>query len=712
MSRLGRRLRRVRWAWAGLVFGGLIGVCLAHGTAGHFTTPEPLNEPGWQLVSPMLDATVQEPIAGRGTHVLDGALVITEHVFYRSDTVRLRMPSEVRSIEVEVAPDSGRLGILPGQGPTSRVELEPDLLTLYQPGSHKFSLISPVIRLVQEGSIWRVEFDGKTFELGSLSPNVLEFETAEGRSRLRRLRVEDASGRVVIDKDFSQEGLPSRGWLWGLLLGAVAGCAIGQRVSVAGRSSVAWSVLWLAIPLGVCAVSPAGWLQIVEAAYLAETTAWSLARWCLVASMFPLLLSGVSAIPGVALDSEALRRGKRADRLVWGVLALCAVGWGGKGLGLVGLGLLVLFVVLPLWLVYRERLPLDPWLRRDVPALVAVIGFGWGVGTLIALLWRWTLLMSSLSTLVRYAPRATAEVAFVMLLALPLTGEAAARASYLEQVWTPEGLQVGFVSEQGSDEVALGWTGSCGPATATEVYRVAYAGGSSTGGAYQFGDDSEAFFPAQAHGLLCAERPEGVRLESFNFGDGDRTSFTISRTLDQLVESAQPDVLVLYLGVNDVFTKRHGKTSKEREAERTARSASQNLLGRLGASSRLIVGMGAAIRSSQRERSAYVSDVPVEDAAENLEAIADALGEASVVLMTEQVQSGNRAALQAYDKMQRHTAETVENVHFIDVQAGLGEGRVDAFLADRNHLTREGNRAVGGLLLPELRRLLRWTQPE
>jgi lysophospholipase L1-like esterase len=497
-----------------------------------------------------------------------------------------------------------------------------------------------------------------------------------------------------------------------LLLGAVAGWAAGQRVSASGRSGAVWLAFWLAIPIGVCAISPAGWLQIVETAYLTETTAWSLARASLFAAMLPLLLSGVSAVPGVALDPRALRRGKRADRLLWIVLAVGAVGLGGKGLGLVGIGLLVLFLALPGWWVFRENLPIDPWLRRDLPALVAIVVCGWGVGTLIALLWRWALLMSSLSTLVRYAPRATAEMAFVMLLALPLTAEAAARSSYLEQVWTPEGVQVGFISEQGSDEVALGWTGSCGPTTATEVYRVAYAGGSSTGGAYQFGNDSEAFFPAQAHRLLCAARPAGVRLESFNFGDGDRTSFTISRTLKQLVDVAHPDVLVLYLGVNDIFTQRHGKTSKEREAERAARSGSENLLGRVGASSRLVVGLGAALRSSQRGRRTYVSDVPVDDAAENLKQIAGVLGEASVVLMTEQVQSGNRAVLQPYDVMQRRVAEAVGSVHFVDVQAGLGEGRVDAFLADRNHLTREGNREVAGLLAPELRRLLQWTQPE
>ncbi len=712
MSRLARRLRRINWAIVAPLLGACVGWLCATFFAGHFTTPEPLDEPGWQLVSPMLDETVREPAAGRGTHVLDGALVITEHVFYRTDTVRIRLPEDVKVIEVELASDSGRLGVLAGQGPMSRMEVTPKSVTLYQPESREYPLATPLVRLVRDGTTWAAEFGSERVLLTRLDPNVLEFETVSGRSRLRRLRIEDASGNVFINRDFSGDGLPSNAVWWGLLLGALAGWATGQRQRASDGGGWFWGGVWLALPFLVCLISPATWLEVVETTYLTETTAWDLARIVLGVSFVPLVLSGVFGVPGVALDRRSLRRGRGADRVVWAVLALLAVALGGQGLSALGMTALGVFVVLPLWMVFREGLSPDSWLRRDCPALVAVIVLGWGAGVFFALIWRWALVMNSLSLLIRQAPRATAELAFVMLLALPVSVEAAARASYLSEVWTPEGLQVGFVSEDGWSDVAVGWSASCGPDTAERVYRVAYAGGSSTGGAYQFGEDSEAFFPAQAHRRLCAALPEGVRLESYNFGDGDRTSFTISRTLEQLVDLSSPDLLVLYLGVNDIFTQRHSKTSKQREEEHEARSSSQNLLARLGASSRVAVGLGASLRAKGRAVGTYVSDVPVEDAAENVEYIAATIEQAQVVVMTEQVQTGNRRVLRPYDAMLRRLGEQIENVHFVDVESGFGSDRIDGLLADRNHLTREGNRELGGLLAPEIRQVFRWPEPE
>jgi len=179
-----------------------------------------------------------------------------------------------------------------------------------------------------------------------------------------------------------------------------------------------------------------------------------------------------------------------------------------------------------------------------------------------------------------------------------------------------------------------------------------------------------------------------------------------------LVDLSSPDLLVLYLGVNDIFTQRHSKTSKQREEEHEARSSSQNLLARLGASSRVAVGLGASLRSKGRAAGTYVSDVPVEEAAENVEYIAASIEQAQVVVMTEQVQTGNRRVLRPYDAMLRRLGEQIENVHFVDVESGFGTDRIDGLLADRNHLTREGNRELGSLLAPEIRQVFRWPESE
>ena len=150
------------------------------------------------------------------------------------------------------------------------------------------------------------------------------------------------------------------------------------------------------------------------------------------------------------------------------------------------------------------------------------------------------------------------ESLFVALLALPVALECAASASDVGQAWQMGRLSAERPNERGWENPRPGWQAQCGESDPALTRTVAFAGGSSVGGAYQFGDEPEAFFPAVAHSQLCTMLPDGVGLVTQNFGDGDLNTFTISRTLSEHLRDA--DLLVLYVGVNDVLTQQNTKT--------------------------------------------------------------------------------------------------------------------------------------------------------
>ena len=275
------------------------------------------------------------------------------------------------------------------------------------------------------------------------------------------------------------------------------------------------------------------------------------------------------------------------------------------------------------------------------------------------------------------------------------------RGSFLDDAWDAGRLSQELPSEAGWQTAAVFWEGAC-PAQTTR--RVAFVGGSSTGGAYQLGQAPEAFFAAQAHLALCAQagEVEGVGFETTNFGTGDSNTFTISRTLDQVLDQSRAELLVAYVGVNDLLTRHHSQTRKQREAALAARGQAVGGLASLSRRLRALTGLALLVKPLP-DQADNVSAVPLADAEENhrrIAALAAARG-AKVLLLTEQLGSGLAWELQGYAEMQRRIA--AENAHVAWADAGAmlgGQQQVDALLLDRNHLSREGNARFGQALAP------------
>jgi lysophospholipase L1-like esterase len=295
----------------------------------------------------------------------------------------------------------------------------------------------------------------------------------------------------------------------------------------------------------------------------------------------------------------------------------------------------------------------------------------------------------------RGSARRAVDVLLVSTLAFPLALEAAVRNSDWGSAWVMSRLSGERPNERGWEDPSAGWTGECGDEGAAGVTMVV-AGGSSVGGAYQFGNEPEAFFTAAAHRALCASLPSSHKLTTHNFGDGDLNTFTISRTIEEHLEHA--DILVLYVGVNDLLTTQNTQTRKQREAAAAEQGAVASRLSGVTSASRIMVAASVWFRWVEDPMSEDVADVPLPDAKENHEAIISAARAQGkrVVLMTEHVQSGLLDRMAQYRNMQR--SFEAPDVRWLDATKAFASMAPADVLADRNHLSRAGNTALGDFL--------------
>ena len=341
-------------------------------------------------------------------------------------------------------------------------------------------------------------------------------------------------------------------------------------------------------------------------------------------------------------------------------------------------------------MVFAGRRAVGPWWVIDAGAWLS-----WAIVPAAAFLLGLIRLVSVASTAglwVRHGPRSGLGLLAVGILLVPLGAELWARGTVLDAAWRMERLTGERANERGWENPSPGWTGRCGDEQG-QLTRVAVGGGSSVGGAYQFSGEPEAFFTAVAHETLCEQLPDGYALRTHNFGDGDRNTFTISRTIDAHLEDA--DILVLYVGVNDILTKQNRLTRKQREAAARARLQGTEGLLALISSSRIAVGASLWLRGAEVQSGESVADVPLPDARENHQTIIDAAQARGirVLLMTEYAQAPQRQLLWEYARMQSEFA--ADDVQIMDVRA-VFEGVSDAeSLADRNHLSRAGNTRLG-----------------
>jgi lysophospholipase L1-like esterase len=675
-----------------VLLGAFLGRLLTHSRGLVFEVPVPLDVQVWHIISPGLEAGMQYP--GRGSHLSTDALVITDHLFYGADRLVPRLSGQASSVELELAPDSATLEILLGQPQGGMVRLHPD--------THG----TQAVLHIQDG-VLMLETDAGGRAIGPSDPDRLELSALGGSARIHKVVIRDADGEVLMAEDYRGGGLQGPVLPVGTLLGGLMGLLLGLLLP--GRGLVrggALTVLLLLGPALVLLAPPDAWLGWLERLYLVEAAPSGLARAALGISCLPLLVAGLArAVSGLwSYRSSA----PRALVLVWSLCAVAALGvhWEGSPWMLGALG----WALAPLWLAHKDQEGSRTWLGLDLLSFALVLCLGWADGLWIATLWRVAVLVGGAHILADRAPGPAMNTLFLLVLAMVPATEIAARGSALDRTWDPTQLSEERSSERGWRDPIESWTGRCGPMGGSRR-SLLVAGGSSAGGAYQHTDDPDASFVVQTHNQLCADLPPGLALRTYNYARGNRDTFTISRTIQTMLDKTGADVVLLYVGVNDLLADHHSMTRKQREAQRMERSAALRGVAGMARRLRLVTGFWLATRALPDANAPAVSDVPLPDAVENFGLIADAAAAAGarLVLMTEHMRAKQAGRLDAYRQAQIALAASREGVDFLDVRPAFEGASDDQILVDQNHLTREGGERLGRRLAAAVGPLL-WAQ--
>ena len=385
----------------------------------------------------------------------------------------------------------------------------------------------------------------------------------------------------------------------------------------------------------------------------------------------------------------------------WMVLVLCSIGYQYQEVSPMILYTLFFFL-LPLRLAQKAQIRSTKWYLLDIPTLIFPMVLSPEIGLLLGIFWRMVILLSNITQFRKWNATVLADTFFMCLVLLPIQTEFFLRSTYVDRVWSPDGLKVQYRTDDNSTTLPITWKGICGSPPTSSDYTIVISGGSSTGGAYQFKDDPQAFFSTRIHQDLCKIAPSSTKLSLYNYGSADLNTHLINKRFPNISHS-KPDVLILYVGVNDVLTQRYPQTIRQREKSNSSNTQKKNPL--LFAS-RLLTGLSIPLQSqTKKSNQDLVSEVPPQDALKNLIELRNHLPETTqLIVIPEIIVSHLRRELQDYDDMLKSFASQYPNTHyFIPTSKTLQEQ--DQLLADRNHLSRQGNQWLGEEIAKKILRL-------
>ena len=679
----------------GVVAGAFGGRLVGHGFGERFSLPFPPNPTQWQVISAGLQEGVGRAGAGRITHVAEGGLNIATHEFFRPDVVSPLFSGDAHRVVIELAEDSGVLWVQMGAPPGQFVTLRPGAMMAGRVGlqgadvggARRFELREKDGNLLLTGG-------GKEISAGPFVPGRVELSAQQSPAKISRIQIANGRDEWVFDADFRGTRTPAHTLDHATQIGALIGLCLASVLIPFSWPAMGFGLIFLT-PIIFALMQPRGvWLSGVERLYLSEIPPSQWARFILMVSILPL---GLAAFGGHL--KRLAQKQWRFGFWFWLAGAVMAVGIGVTAAEPAMISLVVLIFFGLSALFFGDRKALAGWWWADGLFWLTIPVIGLDYGAALSMAWRLISVATTAGMWAKLSARSAVTMMFISLFVLPVGLEAALLASPAGGAWVMSRLNGERPNEKGWESPVAGWSGSCG--AGDQAVTVVVAGGSSVGGAYQFADEPEAFFSAVAHHDLCEQLPDGLALKTLNFGDGDRNTFTISRTIASHLNEA--DVLVLYVGVNDIFTTQNSKTRKQRETLQLERSETSKTILSWFSNARLAVGASLWFRGQATEMAVQVADVPINDARENHALIVNAARKAgvTVILMTEYVDRSQRERLSRYARMQKEFL--APDVQFVDVR-GAFEGIEDAkSLIDRNHLSRSGNKRLGLVLAEALR---------
>lgn len=686
----------------GAVFGVLVGWFGAGWAATRLGSPIPLDREVWNLIVPGHDEGLADSGIASGTGVVDGMLLIALRSFGRADMLIPRDPRSVARIDVGFGRGTGSLvvNIRAAEGAIARpIELAGNGFRVRPVETWTpYPSAGDVSIAVHDGAAW---VDG--VQACVAQPGTVEFSPGTASARVRRLYLEAADGGVILDQTFVAPPVGTAGRVKSAALAGLVGIALGLIVLSTPRrvAGVATAVAAIFPAILSLSVHYPAWRAACQRLFLLHTAAGDLRS-----AAFYVCLIPVFSVAAVSSGWLVLPRRVRVELPFAALVAVAVCAALCASRDLLGWNLIwvlpgAAFAATPVWMARTAGNSALAVTTRDLPALLAIAVGTWSFGLIPALVWRFICIVVDAPTLATRAPRAGADALFITIFAVPFACEAALRATYLGQSWTQSALEGASLGSAPSDTAPFSayWSSKCGKGpTVRTVYTF---GGSSTGGAYQFRGEPEAFFPAKLLFALCARAPEGVTIALRNFGDSGRDSFDFAQRAAEAYKFGPPSATIVYLGVNDLLTIDAPITRKERAARLAARGTAASGLDAISSSSRFITGFSLLLRAPT-QTAPLVAAVPLKDAEENLRtiiALTTAAG-GQVVLVTEFAQAMVASKLQGYWAMEQRLSRELAGVAFLDLYAAFAGVPAETLLADRNHLTREGGERVANLLAP------------
>jgi lysophospholipase L1-like esterase len=284
----------------------------------------------------------------------------------------------------------------------------------------------------------------------------------------------------------------------------------------------------------------------------------------------------------------------------------------------------------------------------------------------------------------------------VLVAGLLVTGEAAARASYLDLALRSDDTAHVVEELQYLTRVRQprAWPDRLFPVAfparaRKDVLRVVCMGGSSTAGAYQM-HDLKQFYPYRLERRLNDDG-ELQPAEVLNQGVGGWNTLHIRHYLEESLPRLAPDLLTLYVGHNDILTPAsvpYRKIWDQLEGGRAPGTRLQALLGRV----RLFTLLSQAL-TAMRDRGGQ-SAVPVSDARSNVTAIVELVQRRGgrVLLMSEAL-NPDPLPLEPYHAMLAEVASAT-GAAYLDTARLLWLSRERDLFLDDCHLSERGHQVL------------------
>lgn len=632
----------------------------------------------WNVRAPAQDEFEGTPQVGQGISVRAGRLFLYRQQLYASDVLYRNDIPQQGTFSITLSPDSGLLALGFVGETTEYVFVSPQKL-------YKDTLDEPGIESTNGAYSFSMTKQGVFVEPGHIpitknTTNTIEIMTAAQQSSITKLSFTQAEGTVLFAENFSVQHAPPY-LLTSIFI--VMGGVLGWCISLSYGIAISYGIRLIlgTAPLIIClSISHHAWLSLGIRMYLVETPVWMLERWML---MFAYVLSvSYFAMHGKVWRMQTEEK-ENTVQVLWILISLALIGKC-VSLSIWSAVYAVLFLYMPILLgtLYRRRSILL------FEGLLMGTGLLWSLpfAFLCILCFRWVTLLSNLKALFQSQSNRAAEYTFLLLLCIPLQLEHSIRSSYLGRVWSEETLG----EKQIEDLVGLPktWSNTCEGRGITKEHTIVVSGGSSTGGIYQFKEEPTSFFTTHLHNSICQNNQSFKTLTTYNYGVEDYNTQLIADQGAWLKEKHNPDVLVLYVGVNDVLSKHHTQSIRERR-DQSVSPWLKNLLYK----SALLTGVSLLLQEDQKQSDELVAEVPVPDAKENILSLMNDLSPITILLVPEMATSPLQPQLLEYDAMIQELANTHANIHYFQPLTDRSES--DIHLADRNHLTREGNQWLG-----------------